>query len=142
MVDFNLPKKLGFFCFNESPLKMIETAFYFTLLKALFVLKIFKFLPWLFWSSRKKAKVNFRVYDVIYWETSNNKYIVPIISRSKSKQAIKFCQLLEYNMRNIFFKNHEENEAGRLVLDLLLLSKKALYEVKASCQYLNFNIFW
>ena len=66
---------------------------------------------------------------------------MPIISRSKSKQAIKFGQLLEYNMRNIFFKNHEENEAGRLVLDLLLLSKKALYEVKTSCQYLNFNIF-
>ena len=29
---------------NESPLKMMENAFYFVL-KALFVLKIFKFLP-------------------------------------------------------------------------------------------------
>ena len=26
------------------------------------------------------------------------------MSRSKSNQAIKFCQLIEYNMRNIFFK--------------------------------------
>ena len=32
---------------TESPLKMMKNAFYFTL-KALFVLKIFKFLPWLF----------------------------------------------------------------------------------------------
>ena len=26
------------------------------------------------------------------------------MSRSKGNQAIKFCQLIEYNMRNIFFK--------------------------------------
>ena len=29
-----------------------------------------------------------------------------------------------------FFKNHEENKAGKLVQDLFLSSKKALYEVK------------
>ena len=45
---------------------------------------------------------------------------------------MKFCQLREYNQRNIFFKNHAEKEAGRLVLDLFLLFKKALYEVKVS----------
>ena len=32
------------------------------------------------------------------------------------------------------FNNHAKNEAGKLVPDLLLLSKKVLYEVKASCQ--------
>ena len=36
-----LPKK--FFCFNDSPLKVMKYAFYF-ILKALFVLKIFKLL--------------------------------------------------------------------------------------------------
>ena len=35
------------FLANESPLKIMKNAFYFTL-KALFVLKIFKFLSWLF----------------------------------------------------------------------------------------------
>ena len=35
------------FLANESPLKMMKNAFYFTL-KALFVLKLFKFLSWLF----------------------------------------------------------------------------------------------
>ena len=37
------PKKICFICFNESPLKMMKNALYF-ILKALSVLKIFKFL--------------------------------------------------------------------------------------------------
>ena len=41
------PKKSGQFLTTESPLKMMKNVFYFTL-KALFVLKIFKFLSWLF----------------------------------------------------------------------------------------------
>ena len=36
-------RKICFICFNESPLKMLKNAFYF-ILKAFFVLKIFKFL--------------------------------------------------------------------------------------------------
>ena len=39
----NSPEKYLFICFNKSPLKMMKNAFYF-ILKALFVLKIFKFL--------------------------------------------------------------------------------------------------
>ena len=39
----NLPKKFPFICFNESPLKMMKNAFNF-ILKALFILKTFKFL--------------------------------------------------------------------------------------------------
>ena len=30
---------------------------------------------------------------------------------------MKYGQLIEYNVRNIFFKNHAENEVGRLVSD-------------------------
>ena len=41
--DSHLPKKFLFICFNESPLKIMKNAFYF-ILKALFVLKITKFL--------------------------------------------------------------------------------------------------
>ena len=40
-------KKILFVGFNESPLKMMKNAFYF-ILKSLFVLKIFKFLSWVF----------------------------------------------------------------------------------------------
>ena len=35
--------------------------------------------------------------------------ILPNISRSKDNQAIKFGQLIEYNMRNIFFKKLYRN---------------------------------
>ena len=45
---------------------------------------------------------------------------------------MKFDQLIEYCA---------ENEAGRLVPDLSLLFKEALYEIKASRLQLGFNMF-
>ena len=39
-----------------------------------------------------------------------------------------------------FFKNHTENETGRLVSELFLFSKNASYEVKSSGLQLNPNI--
>ena len=47
-------KKKNFICFNDSPSKMMKNVFYF-ILKALFVLKIFKFLYWLFGHVEKTA---------------------------------------------------------------------------------------
>ena len=43
-----------FISFNDSPSKIMKNAFYF-ILKALFVLKIFKFLSWLFGHVEKKS---------------------------------------------------------------------------------------
>ena len=40
-----------------------------------------------------------------------------------------------------FFKNNAENEAGKLVPGLFLFFKETLFDVKASCWQLNFNIF-
>ena len=54
---------------------------------------------------------------------------------------MKFSQLIEYNRRNIFIQKHAQNEAVRLVPDLFLFSRKALYQVKASDLQLSFNIF-
>ena len=54
---------------------------------------------------------------------------------------MKFGQLIEYDKRNICFKSHAENEAGRLVPDLVLFFKKAFYEVNSSRLQLSFNIF-
>ena len=36
---------------------------------------------------------------------------------------MKLGQLIEYNLRNIFFKIHAENEAERLVTDFYLFFK-------------------
>ena len=51
---------------------MMKNAFYF-ILKAFYVLKIFKFLS--FWTCRKngliRKKVNFKNYDVTGWLTNN-----------------------------------------------------------------------
>ena len=62
--------------------QFLADAFHF-IWKALFILKIFKVLPWLFGHAGKqldkKAKVNFKIYDVTYWETNDyNKHIAQI----------------------------------------------------------------
>ena len=55
---------------------------------------------------------------------------------------MKFDQSIKYNVQTFFFSNNVENETGRLVPDLFLFFKTALYKAKASGQHLNFNIFW
>ena len=63
---------------------MMKNAFYF-ILNALFVLKIFKFLSWLFRHVEKrldqKDKANFEIYDVTAWLTKNyNTYIAQYLT--------------------------------------------------------------
>ena len=74
----------------------MKNAFY-LILKALFVLKIFRFLYWLFGHKEKKGlikKVTFKIYDVRTW-SRNNQY---------TYQTMKFGQVIEYNNRNFFSK--------------------------------------
>ena len=47
-------------------------------------------------------------------------HILPNISRSKSNQTMKFGQLIECNMKNIFLKNHTQNMVEKLVPDPFL----------------------
>ena len=54
---------------------------------------------------------------------------------------MKFGQAIEKTIQIYFFKIHGENETGRLVPDLFLSFKKALYEIKASSLQLSFYIF-
>ena len=41
----------------------------------------------------------------------------PNISRSKDKQVMKSGQLIKYNIRNIFLKNHTQNVEERVFPD-------------------------
>ena len=66
---------------------------------------------------------------------------MPNISRSKGNQTLKFGQVIEYKTEAFLYKNHAQNEADRLVPDLFLFFKKALYEVKASGLQHSFNHF-
>ena len=79
-------------------------------------------------------KSSFRSQNIFFWSW------LPNISRSKVNHTLKFGQVKEYN-KIFFFKNHAENEAGRLVPDLFLFFKKALFEVNASDLQLSFNQF-
>ena len=50
-------------------------------------------------------------------------HLLPNISQSKGSKTMKFSQLIDNNKNN-FFKNHEENDLGRLVPDLFLFLKR------------------
>ena len=90
-----------------SSLEMIKNTFCFTY-KALFVLKIFKFLSWLFGHGAKqldnKRKVDFKFYDITAWLANNRNAHITHISSSKGNQTMKYGQLIECSMRNIFLE--------------------------------------
>ena len=80
---------------NWNSLKMVKNVFCF-ILKAFFVLKILKFMFWLFGhvgkGLDKKVEFNLKIYG-----------ITDCIKNSCSL-SIKFGQLIEYNVRNIFLR--------------------------------------
>ena len=57
-------------------------------------------------------KVNFKFYEVTIWEKAITIHKLPNNSRSKENQAMRFGQLIEYNMRNNFLKNSESKCDG------------------------------
>ena len=60
--------------------------------------------------------VDFKLYDVTGWTKDNTIHMLPIISRIKGNQIMKYGQLIEYNMNNIFFlKNHAQGVVERQV---------------------------
>ena len=91
-------------CLIESTFKMMKNVFYFVL-KALFVLKIFKFL-----SCRKNSLIR-KICLILKFRTSQAGlqtiaiHILPNISQSKGNRTMKFDQLIEHNNRNIFLQN-------------------------------------
>ena len=103
----------------ESPLKTMKNVFY-SILKALFVLKIFTFLLRLLRHVGKTAK----------FMTSKPRlqtiaiHILLNISQSKGDQTMKFGQK-NITREIFFFKIYAENEAMRLVPDVFLFFKKA-----------------
>ena len=89
----------------DSSLNIMKNTFYF-ILKALFVLKIFKFLA--FWSRRengliRKIRLSSKLMTSQTGLQTIAMYILPNISQSKGNQTMKFNQLIEYKKRNIFF---------------------------------------
>ena len=69
------------------------------MLKNCFILKIFKFLSYLFGHEGnqlvKKAKVKFKIYDVTDWEKVITIAILSNISRSRGNLYMKFGQVID-----------------------------------------------
>ena len=86
---------------------MMKNAFYFTL-KALFVLKIFKFLSWLFGHVKNGLIRKIRLISKLMTSQPGKQTIAisisPNILVSKSNQIIKFGQVIEYIMRKNFLE--------------------------------------
>ena len=124
------------FLTNENPLKMVKNAFYF-MLKALFVLWIITFLSWLFGYAEKrldmKTTVNFKTRDVTDWTTDNYNTHITQYLKKKMQSGNEIWSVNKIQREKYFvFKYHAENEKERLVPDLLLFCKKALFKVRAS----------
>ena len=124
------------FLTNENPLKMMKNAFYF-MLKALFVLGIIAFLSWLFGYAEKrldmKTTVNFKTRDVTDWTTDNYNTHITQYLKKKMQSGNEIWSVNKIQREKYFvFKYHAENEKERLVPDLLLFCKKALFKVRAS----------
>ena len=106
-VRLSTSKKTCVICLIESPLKLMKNAFYF-ILKAYFVLKIYKFLSRLFGHVGKTARLRITITSKFMTSRPGLQTIailvLPNISQSKGNQTMKFRQLIEYNKRNIFLQ--------------------------------------
>ena len=94
------------FLTTESPLRIMKNAFCLTV-KALFVLKIFKFLSCFSyvgkWLDRKAKVNNVKICDVANQERKNyNTHIAEYFK--KQRQSDNNCQSVQYDIRNIFLE--------------------------------------
>ena len=78
------------------------------ILKALFVLEIFKLLSWLLVMQKIGLKRKPRLISKFLTSQTGQQiieiHVLPNISRSKGNQTMKFGQLIEYNTRSIFLR--------------------------------------
>ena len=94
----------------------MKNAFYF-ILKASFDLKIFNCLSRLLCHVEKwvdqRDKVDVKIHDLGRpGKNTIATHILPNISRSKDNQTMKFGQLIEYNMRNVFLEKSYKKCCG------------------------------
>ena len=104
--DSQLPKNFFIICVPENLLKMLKNAFYF-ILKTLFILKIFKFLSWLFGHTEKTVWLERQgfTFQISWCHNLVNKQLQYIyFPISHELKAMKFGQLIEHNKRNIFLQ--------------------------------------
>ena len=104
----------------------MSNAFHFTV-KALFVLKIYKFLSWFFGQVEKGLIRKIRVILKSMRSQSGKQTITTHIFlnnwKSKGNKTFKFGQLIEYNMKKIFLEKSYSKSGGKTISRLF--SKKS-----------------
>ena len=108
----------------EVPLKMKKNAFYF-MLKAYFVLEIFKFFSRLFGYTKtwldEKAKVNFKMYDVTGWTTNNyNTLIAKYLRKERQSSNEIWLKLSKYFFSETMRKMRQYTSSRPLSLENFL----------------------
>ena len=123
-VGLSPSKKVGFICFNESLLKMMNNAFYF-ILKALLVTKLTFCLD--FYGHAWKRQRYISKFMTSQTETQTVTInILPDISKTLS--ISKFDQFIEYYVRNIFLQK-SCREWGRESSSKLFQSSRLVPEI-------------
>ena len=102
-----------------------------------------------------KVKVNFKIYHIANWEIIET-HTLSSVSRSKGNQTIKFGQLVEYNIRNIFFwkfmpkmwcRNYSQTLFWKMKIDNIYGSRYLWIKVSYSLfnfmsKYRTIEIYW
>ena len=116
-VGFSTSKKYCFICFNEILLKMMKSIFY-IILKALFILKILRFLSWLLGHLKKSCLIR-KIRWISKFMTSHNTHIYlqyrycPTSHEEKPTRQWNLAS--EKNItREIFFSKNQKLTQGRL----------------------------
>ena len=117
-VRLSLSKEIYFICFNGSPLILTKIAFYF-ILKAHFAFKICKFLSCSLVMQKnnlvRKKKLISKFMTLSLGKKPIPLHILTNISRIKGNQTMKYGQLIEYNMRNIFLEKSYTKSVGETI---------------------------
>ena len=124
------PSGLIQFLLTQNPLITTKNALYFTL-KSLFILKIFKFLFWLFGLVEKRLIGKLRLISRFMTSQHGKQtlaiHILSNISISKGNQTMKFGQLVDMTWEIIFLKSDAKNVVEKLFPGLMLESQDWVY---------------
>ena len=83
----------------------------------------------------KKAMVNSKTYDITDQKTNNYSTHITQYLKNSGNQAMELGQLIEHSVKNIFLQKSHRKQLEKLITDLSLFFKKALYKVKTSDQH-------
>ena len=75
------------------------------------------------------------------WKQMITIHILPYISRSKGNQTMKFGQLIEYNMRNMFFEKWYIKCGGEASWDVFIKKPKLSISLNQKPETLHYLFF-